>query len=115
MAFGPLRSLGKVTATAGTPVRLTANESAPAARYQCHAIMVEVLPTNAGKVYLFDKSTGSRTTLDGCVALLAPPATNIYPTFTAGFSGHANPLDASLYWLDVDTTGEGALISVLVL
>lgn len=114
MASGPVRSLGKITTNAGSLVRFTANETTPADRYQCHAFLVEVLPTNTGKVYLFDSSTGSRTTLVGCIAVLAPPTTNIFPTFTAGFSGFANPIDASLYYIDVDVNGEGVLVSALV-
>ena len=115
MPFGPIHSLGRLQITAGTPLRVTNNEPTPTDRYQCHAIMIEAWPTNAGKVWIFDREAGNKTTGEGVVAILAPPATNIFPTFTVGFSGFANPIDASLYWVDVDNTGEGVVISALVL
>jgi len=57
-----LFSLGKVTvASAGTPVRLTTNQSTPATRYGAQSFTVQALAGNAGDCYIggagFDKST----------------------------------------------------------
>jgi hypothetical protein len=111
----PIQALGKVTATAGTPVRITNNETTPSARKACHAIMIEALPANTGKVFIMDRSTGVKATFVGVICVLAVPTTNFVPTFTVGFSGAANPINAADFYIDVDTTGEGAIISVLEL
>lgn len=115
MAADMAQALGKVTATSGTPARITANQSVPAARFQCHAIMIEALPTNTGKVYVMDRSNGVIATLVGVLAILAVPTANVIPTYTVGFSGAPNPMNAASYYIDVENTGEGVIVSVLVI
>lgn len=109
------QALGKITAIAGTPARITGNQSDPTARYQCHAIMVEALPTNSGNIYIMDRANGNKTTMVGVLAILAVPTANIIPTYTVGFSGAPNPMNAASYYIDVDNTGEGGIVSVLVI
>jgi len=111
----PIQALGKVTTTSGTPIRITNNLSSPSAYKACHAIMIEALPTNSGKVYIMDRSTGVIATFVGVICVLAIPTTNFIPVFTVGFSGSVNPINAADFYIDVETTGEGALISVLEL
>jgi hypothetical protein len=111
----PIQALGKVTATSGTPVRITNNQTSPSARKACHAIMIEALPSNTGKVYVMDRSTGIIATFVGVIAVLAIPTSNFIPVFTVGFSGGVNPINAADFYIDVETTGEGAIISVLEL
>jgi len=116
MATGPIHSLGKVTvAVSGTPARLTTNESTPSARYTCHAIMIEALPTNTGAVYIMDRSNGVIATLVGVVAILATPTTNFLPSWTVGISASANPIDLSLYYVDAAVNGDGVLVTTLIL
>ena len=105
-----LRSLGKVTATAGTPVRLTMNESTPTTRYPAHSFLVEALSTNTGDVYV-GTSTMNRTTLAGVYAIIPPPTANLYLSFTATVSYAPAAFNLNEVYLDVETTGEGALVS----
>ena len=102
-----LKSLGKVTvATAGTPVKVT-----PAIT-RCHSILVEVLPTNTGKIYIGD-STMNKSTLVVVFAILAIPTTNILQSFSATLSYAPDAFDASKIFLDADVNGEGALVSII--
>lgn len=106
-------SLGKVTATAGTPVRLTTNESDPTARYGAHSYLVEALSTNTGAVYIGSASL-NRTTLAGVYAILPPPTTNSYPNFSATVTYAAAAFNLAEIYIDVDVSNEGALVSNIV-
>lgn len=109
-----LRSLGKITVpAAGTPVRATANQSVPAQPYLCHAIMVEAWPTNTGKVYV-GLSGMNTTTGVNVLAILAVPTTNSIPTFSATIAAAPNALSADDVYIDVQTNGEAALVSVVI-
>jgi hypothetical protein len=106
-------SLGKVTvANAGVPVRLTNNQADPAVLYRAHSYLVEVLSSNTGKVYI-GAANLDKSTLVGVYAILAPPTTNIYPTFSSTISNLPNPFNIAAVWIDVDVNGEGALVSVI--
>lgn len=106
-------SLGKVTvANAGVPVRLTNNQGDPTVLFRAHSYLVEVLSTNTGKVYIGAQNL-DRTTLVGVYAILAPPTTNIYPTFSSTISYAPNPLNVASVWIDVDVNGEGVIASVI--
>lgn len=107
------KSLGKVTATAGTPVRLTNNQTDPAAAYSCHSYFVEALSTNTGAVYI-GNSTLNKTTLAGVYAILPPPSTNIYPSFSSAVGYSPAHFNAAEVWIDVATSTEGVLVSVVV-
>src|SRR5213592_3247255 len=109
-----IKSKGKVTVTtAGAPSRLTANETNPASRIPCHAIMVEVWPTNSGKVYIMDRPNGDRATGVGVIAILAVPTANIIQVFTAGISSAPNGINLADYYVDVDNSGEAVLVTIL--
>ena len=48
-----IRAYAKITVPVpGTPVRVTVNESNPAASQGCHGVLIQVLKTNAGAVYV---------------------------------------------------------------
>jgi len=106
-----IKSLGKVTvAVAGTPEAITKNWTATTRR--CHSFLVEVLPTNTGKVYVGDKNL-NKSTLAGVFAILAIPTTNLLPSFSATLSYAPDAFDAGDIFLDVDVSGEGAVCSVV--
>lgn len=111
-----LHSLGKITVvTAGTPIQTTTNvnNGVSTFRQAAHSFMVEVLAANTGKVYV-GIQTMNRTTLAGVFAVLAAPTTNILPTFTATVSFSAASFNMADIWLDVDNSGEGALVSIVI-
>ena len=108
-----IRSLGQVTTTAGTLVRLTANESDATAHLACHSFMCEALQGNTGRVYI-GASNMVRATGVGVYAVLAIPTDNVLPTFTATISFLPNALVMNELYLDVDVNGEGVLVSYLV-
>lgn len=104
-------SLGKVTiASAGTPERVTKNQTAPTAQLLSHSYLVEALGTNNGKIYI-GSSTMDRSTLAGVYAILPPPTTNVFPSFSATVAFLPLNFDMSQIYMDADTSDEGALVS----
>lgn len=103
-------------AVAGTPARLTKNQADPTLRYPCHAFIVEALPTNSGKIYVMRGNNAFvGATYANVAAVIAPPTTNIIPSFQAGFSASANPFNLADYYIDAQTNGEGVIVTALVL
>lgn len=107
-------SIGKVTVTtAGTPVRLTVGQSVPGTRIACHAIMIQQLPGQTGRI-IVGKSGMNSTTYAGCLAILATPTANLLPAANAGIADIPNGFNLADYWLDSTVNGEAALVSYLV-
>jgi hypothetical protein len=109
------KSLGKVpVAAAGTPARLTVNETDPGATLLCYSIMVQQIRANTGYLIIGTASMDSSTHA-GCLAVLAIPTTNSLPSANAGILTQSqNQFNAADYWLDATVNGEGGLVSVLV-
>jgi len=107
---------GKITTTIGVPKRLTFNQSDPTLRYPCHAFIVEALPTNGGKVYVMRGNNAFVVgTYANVAAVIAIPTVNIIPSFQAGFSASANPFNLADYYIDVELSNEGVIVTALVL
>lgn len=108
-------SLGKVTVTtSGTPVRLTNAQSTPSTRVQCHAIMVQVLPSNTGRIVIGDGSSVNASTYVSANAILAIPTNNILPSANVGISEAPNAINAADYWIDSTVNGDGVIVSILI-
>lgn len=107
-----LQSGGLVTATAGTPVRLTNNEGDPTAQLMVRSFMAQAHLSNTGNVYIGTASL-NKTTLAGVYGIIPIPTTNIIPSFGASITFHPGPVDLNDIYLDVDTTGEGVIISFI--
>lgn len=107
------KSLGKVTITAaGTPERATKNETDPSAAIMAHAILIQALDANSGKVYIGGVSLNSTTKVD-CYAVLAVPTANTIPVFTESITWQPNPINLADFYIDVEVNGEGVLISYI--
>jgi hypothetical protein len=118
----PLIIVGKLSvAAAGSPQRVTdfpAYKAALAAVQlssqflTVQAALFQAWVGNTGQVYLggsaLDKTTGANM-----AAVLAVPTATSIPSF--GASNHLSPagIDLSAIYLDVDTNGEGPLLTVL--
>jgi hypothetical protein len=98
---------------AGTPVRLTSTQPDPSAPFACHGIFIQALPANAGKVYV-GTSALNKTTLAGVIGIIAIPTDNSIPAFTAALTLAPNAINLADLYLDVETSGEGAIVSVLI-
>lgn len=107
-------SLGKVTATAGTPARATVNQTDPTARFPCHAILFQALSTNTGKVYIMEGNNAfSAATYTKCLAVIAVPTANSLPSASATVTYAPAAFNAADFYIDVQTTGEGCLVSAV--
>lgn len=107
-----LHGLGKITATPGTPVRLTSNQSTPAARYPVHSFLCEAVSSNTGNVYIGGPSL-NRATLADVFCVLPIPTTNLLPSFSATVSYAAAAFNLADIYLDTDVAGEGVLVSAV--
>lgn len=109
-----LRALGLVAvAVAGTPVRITNNEPTPVDHVAAHSVSIQAWHANVGRVYIGDRSTMDRVTGVGVLMVLAIPTANALAQFTATLVNAPVGFSADMIWLDVDTNGEGALVSIL--
>lgn len=105
-------SLGRILVpVAGTPRQLPV----PAAINppSCHAVIIESLSGNTGKVYIGVAGL-NKTTLDGCLIVLPIPTANTLPTFSIALAAGANAIRLSDLWFDVDVGGDGVLVSALI-
>lgn len=106
-------TLGKVTSTTpGTPVRITKDQAIPGARIPAHSMMFQALSTNGGKIYI-GHSNMNKTTLAGVIAVLPTPTSSILPVFSMSIAYSPLGFNAADYWIDVDTSGDGVLVSAL--
>lgn len=95
----------------GTPVALTLPSGM--AIKTVHAILIEALAANTGKVYIGLVGM-NKTTLAGVITVLPVPTTNLLPTFSASIAQAANGLPASTLFVDADQATDGILASALV-
>ena len=109
-----LRPLGKVTvAVAGTPRSIQSVLTAAGLRFKAyHAAHLQALDTNSGKVYI-GTSTMVAATRVGCIHILAAPTGGVIPSVGMALQGAAAGIDIAEVYLDVDTDGEGVLLTLL--
>lgn len=104
-----LKSLGKVAvAASGTPVRLTVNQSTPGDRVGCQTIIVSALAANTGAVYLGKGASFARSTGTDCMMQIAKGT-----IVQVGSIEAPAGLNAADYYLDADTNGDSAYVSVI--
>lgn len=109
-----LRPLGKVTvAVAGTKLSLQTVLTAAGLPFRSyHAAHFQALDTNTGQVYLGTAAMVAATRV-GCIHVLAAPASGVIPSFGMALQGAPAGIDISEVYLDVDTGGEGVLLTLL--
>ena len=109
-----IQALGKLQPTPGTPLRATQNITPlPGQRYAVHGVMLQALPTNVGKVYI-GKQTLNRAAYSDLYAVLAIPAGAALPSFSTALTLAPNAINLADFWVDVDTAGDGVIVTVLV-
>jgi hypothetical protein len=107
-------SFGKITVpTAGTPVRLTINETNPAAQLLVHAVLIQPHPANVGRIYIGNVPNFIKNGA-GQVAWLAAPTTTSSPAFSETVSYAVNSVEANELYIDVDNSGESVIASGIV-
>jgi hypothetical protein len=108
-----IQPLGRFTTVAGTPVSVV--QAIPTAQqpFHVHAILVQALQGNTGRVYVGSSAMNVATEANLYAILPAPSAGSI-PSFSAALGISRNGLDAGDFWIDVEVSGEGAIVTVLV-
>lgn len=108
VSLGPLR-----VTQPGSPQRVTVNLQKPLERYAVHGVLLQVLPTNAGKIYV-GNSELNRATFVGLYGMLAIPTANVLPTFSAALTLSPNAINLTDMFIDADQNNDGVIVSVLV-
>jgi hypothetical protein len=111
-----VESLGKLITTPGTLVRLTANRPVLLGLpqgYSVHAVLVQALPANTGKVYI-GTSALNRAALTGVIGVLAIPTVNSIPSMSIALTAVAAGVGIDDLYIDVDVGSEGVIVSALV-
>jgi len=97
----------------GVPVRVSSQEADPNARVACHGFMIQVLPTNTGKIYVGTQAM-SKATFANMIAILAIPTSNSIPTFSAALTLAPNAVHLHDLYIDADNAQDGVIISYLI-
>ena len=108
-----IQSLGKLLPTAGTPKRATENLTTPDRTEKVHGVLIQALPSNTGKVYI-GKQTLNKTTFADVYAILPAASAGALPSFSAAITCSPNGVNVNDFWIDVETGGDGVLVTVLV-
>src|SRR5262245_24106719 len=117
-----LLSLGKVTCANGAvPARATVNRTDPTARVGVQGFMVQALPGNTGKVYVFvggAQFTGDhRTSLTGALFQVPAPASATngpFPTGSLGLQNESTGINMADIFIQTDINGDGAIIAATI-
>jgi hypothetical protein len=106
------QSLGKISVTPGTPVRITNNQASPTTHLACGSIMIQTLSSSTGFVYIglsnLDKSSGT-----GVLAVLPVPTTNSIPAFSLGNPTAQAGINANELFIDGASTSDGVIASIM--
>lgn len=109
--------IGKITVpVAGTPIQVSAQTLVRAALNQfqtVHAVQFVAIPSNTGKVYLGNAGL-TKATHVGVGMVLVAPSSSFVPSWGITQETSPNGVDLSAIYLDVDTGGEGVLVTVQV-
>jgi hypothetical protein len=78
-----------------------------------HAIIIQALPTNVGKVWIGTKGI-VKTGYVNVLQILPIPTGNLIPSFSMAIALGANSLGLTDLWIDADIGNDGVLIAALV-
>lgn len=108
-------ALGEIKPASTTvALRLTNNQSVPAAALNVQAIQFQVLAANTGSVFICDRANPTLTQhvhVEIPAPSAGPPATR--PSWTVGNPTGMNPLNAAEYWILPAVSGDGVRATVL--
>lgn len=97
-----------IVPSAGTPVRFTVNQVSPAASILAHALLIQPMTGNTGRIYIGNNASFIKNGA-GQIAWLPAPSINVAPAFSETISYAENAIQASELWIDVDNSGEGVI------
>lgn len=111
-------SLGIVVVdSAGTPARATANQTDPAARFGVESIRFQVVPDNAGVIYIYAGLNDGviPTPMGPCLmgVLPKPSSATMGPFSYLDFELPTLPagLNAADFWIDAASSDDGVIVS----
>ena len=109
-----IQAYAKITVPVpGTPVRVTLNETDPTASRGCHGVLIQVLKSNTGAVYV-GTSAMNKTALTGLYAQLAIPTANFIPSFSAALTLSPGGIQLRDLYIDADVAAEGVIVTALI-
>ena len=109
-----IQAYAKITVPApGTPVRVTSGEADPGAARGCHGVLIQVLKSNTGAVFV-GTSAMNKGAFTGLFAQLAIPTINLIPNFSAALTLSPGGLQLRDLYIDADVADDGVIVTVLV-
>lgn len=97
----------------GTPIRVTSLEPDPSASQGCHAVLMEALPTNAGRVWIGTSQLNVVARI-GVFSYLAVPTLNFAPSFSAALTLSPGGIQLRDLYVDAEQANDGVIITILV-
>ena len=124
----PFKSIGNfvTVSSAGTVTQLTVNRSQPTERLVFNTLFIQQVAANTSPIYVFVKtrefpvSSFNKSTGAGLVAVVPAPTLSsgiatVLPWVTITAPMTAGMDDGANYYIDVDVSGNKALVSVISL
>lgn len=113
-----IRPVGKITVPVAGTIRSVYDLAQPldpdTFKFKAfQAVLLQALPTNTGKVYIGNASMVKATYVGVSGVLVIPSSSNI-PSWGASHPLSPAGVDLTALYLDVDVSGEGVLLSVLI-
>lgn len=107
MSWIPLAVI--TVATAGVPVQATTS------RIPAHAILIEALWSNGGRMYIGNSAlvVSTKTGLLSVLPAPSDPVKGPFPAVSAGIPSAPNGLRLDEIWIDAQTSGDSVIISYL--
>ena len=110
----PIVPVATLTVTVpGTIVRATSQQPDPTKGYACHAVLIQALPANVGRVYI-GASNMNRVARTRLFAILPTPTANQLPTFSAALTLAPNGIGLEGFYIDADNGDDGVIVTILV-
>lgn len=109
-----ITAYAKITvAVAGTPERITKNETSPGDSHGCHGVLVQALPTNTGIIFIGNRLM-NKSAYTGILAFLPVPTTNTIPSWSAALTMAPGAIQLRDLYIDAAVAGDGVIVSILV-
>lgn len=109
----PLKALGKINPTPGTPVAVISLLPASIYPEKVHGVLVQARRANTGYTFVGD-ATMNPAADTGLHGQLAVPTTNTIPSWSAALTASPNAINLTDIYVDAQNPGDGVIVSVLI-
>lgn len=109
----PLKPLGKINPTPGTPVPVTSLLPASGYPEKIHGILIQARRANTSYTFVGNAEMDPAND-EGLHGQLAVPTINTIPSWSAALTLAPNAINLSEIYVDAQNPGDGVIVSVLI-